>query len=131
MEKKKLTLAEIDKNIPFTVPENYFSQFNESIMDNLPLRVEESKEKISLWEKSKTWVYMAAMFLGLFFTIKVLTTSTNSPADKVAAVSDPYEVYKWQDVQITRDDFFNFIETQYEDESYYELMYDEVYLNSL
>lgn len=132
METKKQSLADINKNVPFKVPENYFSQFNESIMAALPEKEIIPVRPITLWEKSKTWVYMAAMFLGLFFTVKVLvtTTDTSNSINNTASTSISQQDY-WSDVRISEEEFFDYIETQFVEEDYYDLVYNQDYLNSL
>ena len=128
METKKITLENIDKKVPFKVPENYFSQFNESLMAKLPAKQTPQVRRISLWEKSKPWVYMAAMFLGLFFTIQLITKDAKSPQ---TASNSLQAEQSWSDVKISEDDFFDYVETQFVDEDYYDLVYNQVYLNSL
>ncbi len=132
METRRQTLADIKKDVPFKVPENYFPQFNESIMAMLPEKEVKRIKPISLWDKSKTWVYMAAMFLGLIFTMKILvtTTETSNPTNNTASTSISQENY-WNDVKISEDEFFDYIETQFVDENYYDLVYNQVYLDSL
>ncbi len=132
METNKKTLVDINKDIPFKVPENYFSQFNESIMAKLPEKEVKIVEPVTLWEKSKTWMYMAAMFFGLFFTIKVLVTSTDTSnqTNNIASTTISQED-SWNDVKISEEEFFDYIETQFVDENYYDLVYNQVYLNSL
>ena len=129
METKKTRLENIDKKVPFKVPENYFSQFNESLMANLPVKETPKVRKITIWEKSKPWVYMAAMFLGLFFTIQLLVKNSNTP--QTASNTFQTEQNYWGDVKISEDDFFDYVETQFVDENYYDLVYNQVYLNSL
>lgn len=132
METKRKTLADIDKNVPFKVPESYFSQFNESIIAILPEKESPQAQPISLWDKSKTWVYMAAMFLGLFFTGKIMmtTTNTSNPVKNSASTSISQHDY-WNDIIISEEEFFDYIETQFVEEDYYDLVYNQVDLNSL
>ena len=132
METNKKTLVDINKEVPFKVPENYFSQFNESIMTKLPEKEVKQIEPVTLWDKSKTWIYMAAMFFGLFFTVKVLVTSTDTlnPTHNIASTSI-YQQDSWDDVKISEEEFFDYLETQFVDENYYDLVYNQVYLNSL
>ena len=120
METKKQTLADIGNKIPFKVPENYFSQLNESIMANLPAKEAPVVREVTMWDKSKTWLYMAAMFLGLFFTVKILITNTNSSQQDY-----------WSDVEISEEEFFDYVATQFVDENYYDLVQNQEYLNSL
>ena len=132
METKKQTLADISKEVPFKVPENYFLQLNESIMAKLPEKKAPVIRKVTMWEKTKPWVYLAAMFLGLFFTIKVLTTSTrtNSSEKNTASTSISQQDY-WSDVKISEEEFFNYIEAQFVDENYYDLVNSQDYSKSL
>ena len=132
METKKQALADISKEIPFKVPENYFLQLNESIMAKLPEKEAPVIRKVTMWEKTKPWVYLAAMFLGLFFTIKVLTTSTqtNSSEKNTASTSISQQDY-WSDVKISEEEFFNYIEAQFVDENYYDLVNSQDNSNSL
>ena len=132
METKKQALADISKEIPFKVPENYFLQLNESIMANLPEKEAPMIRKVTMWEKTKPWIYLAAMFLGLFFTIKVLTTSTqtNSSEKNTASTSISQQDY-WSDVKISEEEFFNYIEAQFVDENYYDLVNSQDNSNSL
>lgn len=132
METKKQTLADIGNKIPFKVPENYFSQLNESIMAKLPEKEAPVVREVTMWEKSKTWLYMAAMFLGLFFTIKVLVTNTETkPSGNNTASGAITEQSYWSDVEISEEEFFEYIETQFVDENYYDLVHNQDYLNSL
>ena len=127
METKKKSLADINKNVPFKVPENYFSQLNESIMAALPEKEIIPVKPVTLWQKSQTWVYMAAMFLGLFFTFKVIltTTDTYNPKVNTASTTISQQDY-WNDVEISEDEFFEYIETQFVEEDYYNLVYNQV-----
>lgn len=54
----------------FTVPENYFKNLVPTIMEQLPEVEKKQLPPVRLWDKVKPWVYMAAMFCGLLFTIR-------------------------------------------------------------
>lgn len=132
METKKQTLADIGNKVPFKVPDNYFSHLNESIMANLPEKEAPVIKEVTLWEKSKTWLYMAAMFLGLFFTIKVLTTNTQTrTTDNNTASNTISQESYWSDVEISEEEFFDYLETQFVDENYLDLVQNQDYMNSL
>ncbi len=51
---------------PYKVPDGYFEQLADRIIDQLPER-EAMTPKVTLWQQAKPWVYMAAMFVGAFF----------------------------------------------------------------
>lgn len=56
----------------FKVPENYFEDFSEKMMDQLPdMEPVFENEPISLWQRMRPILYMAAMFLSIMFTIRV------------------------------------------------------------
>lgn len=61
----------------FTVPEDYFKNLVPNIMEQLPeLEVKETPT-IRLWDRVKPWIYMAAMFCGLLFTIRAVVGHGN------------------------------------------------------
>lgn len=67
---------------PFTVPEGYFADFTEQLMDKLPEREIQPAPKLTLWTRVKPWVYMAAMFCGLMLSVRMFVgeKSDQSPA---------------------------------------------------
>ena len=58
----------------FTVPEDYSKNLVPNIMDQLPEQEVEDIPPIRLWDRVKPWVYMAAMFCGLLFTIRAVVS---------------------------------------------------------
>ncbi|HBK94381.1 MAG TPA: hypothetical protein DDZ69_05125 [Porphyromonadaceae bacterium] len=127
METKINKLSEIEKRNPFTVPEDYFSRLNEHIMNFLPEKEIIKPKKVSMWDKAKPWVYMAAMFMGIFFTIQLLTRNTTN---QVAAIpSTQFTDDYWSTVQITEEEFYQYLEEQLVNDGYYDYMYNQVYMN--
>ena len=61
----------------FNVPENYFKDLVPNIMEQLPELKEQETPHIRLWDRVKPWVYMAAMFCGLLFTIKTVVNQSS------------------------------------------------------
>ncbi|HHV86162.1 MAG TPA: hypothetical protein GXX42_10200 [Petrimonas sp.] len=134
METKINKLSEIDKRNPFTVPEDYFTGFNQRIMDCLPEKETVKPKAVSMWDKTKPWIYMAAMFMGLFFTFQLITrNSANQQRDSAnqaatiqsAQFTDDY----WSTVKITEEEFYQYLEDQLVNEGYYDYMYNRVYMN--
>lgn len=73
MKAKTSKLNEIDKTKnPFKVPENYFETLNEEIMSRLPEKEFVAAPPVTMWEKVKPWVYLAAMFIGIYVTVDFL-----------------------------------------------------------
>ena len=56
----------------FNVPEDYFKNLVPNIMEQLPEKEIEETPTIRLWNRVKPWMYMAAMFCGLLFTIRAV-----------------------------------------------------------
>ncbi len=85
MEKKKnILLGDFNKKLPFTVPENYFDKFSTDIEANLMIRPTPVKHLL------KPWMYMAAMFVGIF----VISLLFTFKSDKQQLTStDNYELY--------------------------------------
>lgn len=53
-----------EKNNPFRVPENYFQNFNEEIMNQLPEK-KVQKKIVPLWRSAGKWVAAAAVVAGI------------------------------------------------------------------
>ena len=66
---------------PFTVPKGYMEGLTANIMSQLPEREPEKEvKKVSLMDRVRPWLYMAAVFAGLGLFFKVLV----GPEDQVA-----------------------------------------------
>ncbi|MBO4871430.1 MAG: hypothetical protein J5565_05555 [Muribaculaceae bacterium] len=67
-------LKQIGKDPGFKIPENYFDDFNARMMDLLPeVEITEVDNKPSLWVTVRPYIYMAAMFAGVWCMMKVFT----------------------------------------------------------
>ena len=71
MKEEKELFQKIGKENPFKVPEGYFENLTQQVMERLPEKEPQPTQEISMWERVKPWVYMAAMFVGLMFTVQV------------------------------------------------------------
>lgn len=80
--KKEVLNDKMKKENPFRIPDNYFESFSTRIMQQLPpnetntestsrKKVILRKNKISAFERIKPYLYLAAMFAGLYFGIYV------------------------------------------------------------
>ena len=79
------------KKNPYTVPEGYFDRFTEALMERLPEKEATTPPEVKLWDRVKPWVYMAAMFAGLMFTIRAFVGNTQEGND--ANLSDMPDEY--------------------------------------
>lgn len=65
-------LRKVGTSNPFRVPDHYFEDFTQELMNKLP-----EKEPMplmsepTLWERVKPWLYMTAMFCGIMLSVKV------------------------------------------------------------
>lgn len=61
---------EVGNKVPFTTPDNYFEEFSAKI-EQLLDKQEESNQVInlSLWQRVQPYVYLAAMFIGLYVSM--------------------------------------------------------------
>ena len=71
MGKEDNILRKVGTQNPFRVPENYFEDFTQELMNKLP-----EKEPIqylsepTLWQRVKPWVYMTAMVVGIMRSVR-------------------------------------------------------------
>lgn len=65
MKKEENNLDRLKGTNPFTVPEGYMEGLTERIMSQLPEKQEERAKRISLMDRVRPWLYMAAVFAGL------------------------------------------------------------------
>jgi hypothetical protein len=87
MEKQKIRLNDIEKRDPFKTPDGYFEQFAEDFMSRLPGIQPEPVKVVSLWEKVRPWIYMAAMFVGISLIVNLFTSTGNVGADYASSYS--------------------------------------------
>ena len=84
MKTEQNNLDRFKGNNPFKVPEGYMEGLTANIMSQLPDKspMEEAK-KVSLMDRVRPWIYMAAVFagLGLFFKVIVGTEHGGSKTD--------------------------------------------------
>ena len=72
MNPEEKILQKIGKKNPFTVPENYFENFTQELMDKLPAKEAVLQtEAPTLWHQVKPWLYMAAMFCGIMLSVRI------------------------------------------------------------
>ncbi|MDE5887548.1 MAG: hypothetical protein K2J48_11275 [Muribaculaceae bacterium] len=63
----------------FRVPDGYFEKLQKEIMDSLPAYPETPRHvPVGLWQRVKPYVYLAAMFAGIWLMMKVFVNVSNS-----------------------------------------------------
>lgn len=88
----------------YTVPDNYFENVRTKIMNNIPEYAEHEEPKNTTWQRIQPYIYMAAMFAGIWCMMKVIHMSgltdlnlDNPPAEISLAMADA-DHYEWMDV---------------------------------
>ncbi len=109
-------LDKIDKKAnPFKVPENYFENFNNKIMEQLPHKEVKKSKIVPLWKKVVPWTAAAAILCGVIFSTGVLekgTTPGSAPmADSKSASYD-------------EEDYFLFLEDEVMSSQFKDMMYN-------
>lgn len=74
MKQEDDLLKKVGTKNPFKVPDNYFENFNKNIMEKLPEKNVTPEKEITLWDKVKPWIYMAAMFAGIMLMFKTFNS---------------------------------------------------------
>jgi hypothetical protein len=65
-------LNELKDRNPFRVPDGYFESFTKNMMSRLPDLPVKQPNVISIYDRIKPWLYMAAVFTGLIVLFNVL-----------------------------------------------------------
>ena len=72
MGKEDNILRKVGTSNPFRVPNHYFENFTQELMNKLPEKEPTPLlEEPTLWERVKPWIYMAAMFCGIMLSVRV------------------------------------------------------------
>ncbi len=100
MKVEDYILKRCGKESGFKVPEKYFDHLAQEIANKLPEKEKTDSariESVSLWQKIRPWIYMAAMFAGMLVCIRFIIGNTAEPvAGKQASneneqpISDEY-----------------------------------------
>ena len=112
MVKSGIRLDVIGKTDPFKVPEGYFENFVIDIMSKLPERPIEKTKVISLRERVKPWIYMAAVFVGVALVINLFGKGSNKRQDiasiyaseglKLNSSNDIEDFYRYYEDELTK-----------------------------
>ena len=80
---------------PYKVPDGYFDQFHEQLMNSLPEMVPEATPttKVTLMARIKPWLYMAAMFAGIIFMAQgiMYIQEQSLDSDELVALEELYD----------------------------------------
>jgi len=91
---KNISFEEIEKELPFSVPENYFEQFASQIDEQIGYKSSGARKLF------KPWMYMAAaVFVGIMVLTPVFYNVNNKRV--IAQNKDSYESYVLSQVDET------------------------------
>ena len=115
MKKEENNLDRLKGTNPFTVPEGYMEGLTERIMSQLPEKQEERAKRISLMDRVRPWLYMAAVFagLGLFFKVLVGPEDNGAKTESLLVKSEvsPASVSALQAAE--DEEYLEYLEEQY------------------
>lgn len=78
MKEEQNIISKCGKGNPFKVPQGYFEDFTRNLMAQLSEKEETATEEemlepsITLWQRIKPLLYMAAMFIGMILCVRVV-----------------------------------------------------------
>lgn len=79
MGKEEKLFEKIGRSHGMKVPEGYFDDFSRKMMDNLPAYPEAPRPRpLTTWQRVKPYVYMAAMFAGIWCMMKMFHIASQS-----------------------------------------------------
>jgi len=114
---------------PFTVPDHYFDNLTKQVMATIePLESEISPKgrKVSFRQTVRPWLYMAAMFIGLIFIAKIILLPPQDNPDKSMNPQEEVTADNLGEDSLSTegDDYLEFVENQYENQYYGQILAD-------
>lgn len=81
--KERNILDKVGGKTGYTVPDHYFDNVRDKIIGNLPQYQVHIQPEPSVWQRIKPYIYMAAMFAGIWCMMKMfhMITSTDLSLD--------------------------------------------------
>lgn len=100
MKEEEKIIERYGRKGPWSVPEGYFESLSKDVMDKLPeYPAMPEPIKLSAWQRSKPYVYLAAMFAGIWCMMQVFhhaagvgTLNLDNPPEQIAALMSEPEV---------------------------------------
>ena len=117
MNKESNKLNQFKGQNPFKLPEGYMENLSSQIMDNIPERIDEPEEEISLRIKIRPFLYMAGMFTAMGFFLKLLVgnfpTESNSMQNDSLLVNTEIESVDFYATNKEDKEYLEYVEEQY------------------
>lgn len=104
MKQEEEILNKYGKDSGMKVPPDYFPGLEKRIMASLPPYPEKKKvPELSAWQRVKPYVYLAAMFCGIWLMMKVFHTATqpmsmglDNPPEALVELLDADVMYEYR-----------------------------------
>ena len=124
METKLNKLDELKGKNPFVVPQGYMEGLTEQIMAGIPEVTHVDTKIVSMRDRIRPWLYIAAAFAGLLIFFKVFINPVSSDTNQSNNASSDLQALVSGDIlqNISDDDweYLEFIENQYLDREFAE-----------
>lgn len=117
MKREDDILKKIGRDSGYKVPDGYFEQFVSRMNAELPERELPEPVHPTLWQRCRPYIYMAAMFAGIWLMVKVFVAPHAEDA-KVVAENTSAEVVEddaLDDYMIASIDEYTIFETLFAD----------------
>ena len=80
-------LEKLGKDPGFIVPDNFFDDFNKKMAESLPEVKITEEEKPTMWGKVRPFIYMAAMFAGVWLMMNIFSLGKSSATGEQRATN--------------------------------------------
>lgn len=117
-EENSYILTKLGKDPGFKVPEHYFDDFNKRMAEILPeVKITPVDARPSMWVRVRPYVYMAAMFAGIWCMMKMSNNlnGESSRQQQACQISAGVQNERNADEVIMQGDVSDFDITTYED----------------
>lgn len=91
MKKKEDILEQVGRKTGYKVPEGYFENFTARMTEQLPERELPKPEIITPWQKFRPYIYMAAMFAGIWLMLQVFVAPSVEAEKAMIAANEQEE----------------------------------------
>lgn len=91
MDKKSDILNSIGGKSGHKVPDGYFEQFTARMVEQLPEREIEMPEPVTTWQRLRPYLYMAAMFAGIWLMVQVFVAPAVQAEQELTADNERAE----------------------------------------
>jgi len=92
MKEEDYILRKVGKDNHFQTPEGYFENVTSEIMNRLPeIDYSQAEAEVSTWQMVKPWVYLAAVFVGAAFILRIGGMILQNSPEYLAAEEEQQE----------------------------------------